>query len=77
MLVEPDIESLHATMLRQIWSMGKLTESPDENGDNLKWWTLGFNTENLTQEFREVGVLVLNSLHNFARMIQTHLPRSS
>lgn len=74
-LVEPDVESSHATMLKQIWSAGKLTESPDENGDNLKWRKLGFNTENLTQEFGEVGVLGLDSLVCLIHQLLLIIPR--
>jgi len=61
-LVEPDVEVSHATMLKQIWTMSKLTETLDENGENLKWRKLGFDTENLTREFGDVGVLGLDCL---------------
>jgi engulfment/cell motility protein 1 len=64
-LVEPDVEASHAAMLKQIWAAGKLSETPDKNGENLKWRKLGFDTENLTQEFGEVGVLGLDCLRNF------------
>lgn len=65
-IVEPDVETSHAAMLKQIWIVSKLSESPDENGENLKWRKLGFDTENLTQEFGEVGVLGLSCLRCFA-----------
>lgn len=61
-LVEPDVEVSHASALKQIWSASKLTESPDAYGENLKWRKLGFDSENLTQEFGEVGVLGLDCL---------------
>jgi engulfment/cell motility protein 1 len=61
-LVDPNVETSHATMLRQIWAAGRLTESPDENGNNLKWRQLGFDSENLNREFGEVGVLGLDCL---------------
>lgn len=61
-LVEPDVEPTQAAILKQIWSASKLSETPDENGENLKWRKLGFDTENLTQEFGEVGVLGLDCL---------------
>jgi engulfment and cell motility protein 1 len=61
-LVEPDVETSHATMLKQIWNASKLSESPDDAGENMKWRKLGFDTENLTQEFGEVGVLGLDCL---------------
>jgi|SRR5882762_5135887 hypothetical protein len=61
-LVEPDVETSHAAMLKQIWTASRLKESPDENGENTKWRKLGFDTENLTQEFGEVGVLGLDCL---------------
>lgn len=61
-LVEPDIEPIQAGILKQIWNASKLTESPDENGNNLKWRKLGFESEDLTKEFGEVGVLGLDCL---------------
>jgi len=49
-------------MLKQIWSASKLTETSDENEESLKWRKLGFDTENLTREFGDVGVLGLDCL---------------
>jgi len=66
-LVEPDVETSHATMLKQIWTTSKLTETLDENGESLKWRKLGFDTENLTGEFGDVGVLGLDCLRNFVQ----------
>ena len=61
-LVEPDIEPIQASILKQIWNASKLNESPDENGNNLKWRKLGLESEDLTKEFGEVGVLGLDCL---------------
>lgn len=62
-LVEANVEVSHATALRQIWTASKLTESPGSvYGDTVKWRKLGFESEDLTQGFGEVGVLGLDCL---------------
>lgn len=60
-LVEPDVEPTHQGALQYIWTCSKLQE--DRYGDEIrKWRKLGFETEDITHEFREVGVLGLDSL---------------
>lgn len=62
-LVEANVEVSHATALRQIWAASKLTESSSsENWDTVKWRKLGFESEDLTLGFGEVGVLGLDCL---------------
>jgi engulfment/cell motility protein 1 len=61
-LVDPDIEEAHAAALTAIWECSKLEEEIDENGHPLKWRKLGFDTEDIVQEFSEVGVLGLECL---------------
>jgi len=61
-LVDPDSEPGHAADLRYIWSTSKLTEEIDENGSPMKWRKLGFDSEDMVQEFSAVGVLGLDCL---------------
>lgn len=56
-LVEPDVEPSHAAALQEIWTASKL-----EASKGARWRRLGFDTEKLTQEFGEVGVLGLDCL---------------
>ncbi|GBE86653.1 hypothetical protein SCP_0905330 [Sparassis crispa] len=81
--VEPEFEPSHSAALNYIWSNSKLPEETDAQG-TLKWRKLGFDTEDITQEFREVGVLGLDSLRNFvstdpdywAKVVQEQISRS-
>ena len=61
-LVDPDIEDAHAAALTAIWECSKLEEEIDANYNPLKWRKLGFDTEDIIQEFSEVGVLGLECL---------------
>jgi engulfment/cell motility protein 1 len=61
-LVDPDIEDAHIVALKAIWDCSKLEEEVDANGLTLKWRKLGFDTEDIIQEFSEVGVLGLECL---------------
>ena len=61
-IVEPEMEPAHASALDYIWVKSKLSEDVDEHGSVLKWRKLGFDTEDITQEFLEVGVLGLDCL---------------
>ena len=61
-IVDPDDDELHAAALRSIWACSKLTEEVDSEGQILKWRKLGFETEDIDQEFSEVGVLGLECL---------------
>jgi engulfment/cell motility protein 1 len=64
-LVDPEIEDAHAAALKAIWECSKLEEEIDTNGDPLRWRKLGFDTEDIIQEFSEVGVLGLECLKKF------------
>lgn len=62
-LVDPEMEPTHAEALNFIWTSSKLREEPwGEEGEILKWRKLGFDTEDVTQEFSEVGVWGLDCL---------------
>ncbi|KAK6992173.1 ELMO/CED-12 family-domain-containing protein, partial [Favolaschia claudopus] len=63
-----ETEPSHAAILQAIWTNSKLTESVDETGQLLRWRLLGFDTENLEQEFNDVGVLGLECLSKFIDM---------
>ena len=60
--VEPEIEPSHGAALRYIWENSKVYEEPDPEGGTLMWRKLGFDSEDLQEEFREVGVLGLDCL---------------
>ncbi|KAG6821202.1 hypothetical protein H0H93_004023 [Arthromyces matolae] len=64
-LVDPETERSHATALAYIWASSGLEEGVDDQGGLLKWRQLGFETEDMVQEFSEVGVLGLDSLKKF------------
>ncbi|KAG5353825.1 hypothetical protein C0989_001942 [Termitomyces sp. Mn162] len=64
-LVDPEVEPSHAAALAYIWASSKLDEETDEQGNLLKWRKLGFENENMVQEFSEVGVLGLDCLKKF------------
>ena len=61
-LVDPEGEYSHAAALDHIWSDSQLEEEVDEQGLPLKWRQLGFDSEDMVQEFSEVGVLGLDCL---------------
>lgn len=60
--VNPEVEASHAAALACIWANSKLDEETDKQGGRVKWRKLGFETEDVSQEFREVGVLGLDCL---------------
>lgn len=68
MLVNPELDAVHGTMLRFIWTSSKL---PDlfENGEVFRWRRLGFESEDMRKEFAEVGVLGLDCLVSQARVM--------
>ncbi|KAI0923725.1 hypothetical protein AcV5_009196 [Taiwanofungus camphoratus] len=81
-VVEPDMEESHNAIVKYIWSNSKISE--DHDGDDvLKWRKIGFDSEDLTQEFREVGVLGLDCLKYFiakdpdywAKVVQEQISR--
>jgi engulfment and cell motility protein 1 len=61
-LVEPDAEPGDSATLDYIWTNSKVREEPDSEGGMLMWRKLGFDSEDLHEEFREVGVLGLDCL---------------
>jgi engulfment and cell motility protein 1 len=58
----------HANILQFIWASAKIgekrvkSERGDGSDDILKWRLLGFESEDVTAEFSEVGVLGLDCL---------------
>jgi ELMO/CED-12 family len=60
--VDPERNQGHFNTLRYIWASSKLEEQVDEQGQPLQWRRLGFETEDLMQEFADVGVLGLDCL---------------
>ncbi|KAJ3510838.1 hypothetical protein NLJ89_g4449 [Agrocybe chaxingu] len=64
-IVDPEAEEAHATALNVIWAHSKLEQEVDEKGEVLKWRKLGFETEDIVQEFSEVGLLGLECLKRF------------
>ncbi|KDR80657.1 hypothetical protein GALMADRAFT_222250 [Galerina marginata CBS 339.88] len=64
-IVDPDVDESHADALKSIWACSRLDEELDPSGQKLKWRKLGFETEDIVQEFSEVGVLGLECLKKF------------
>lgn len=60
--VDPDEDDVSAEDLDVIWACSKLDEEVDHYGQILKWRKLGFETEDISQEFSEVGQLGLYCL---------------
>ncbi len=48
---------VHDYMLRQIWQRSKLEETVDADGQVVKWRQLGFDDEDVVEQFGDVGVL--------------------
>ncbi len=61
-LVDPENEPAHAEALIYIWESSKLEVDEDEIGNIIQWRKLGFESEDVVQEFGEVGVLGLDCL---------------
>lgn len=56
----------HFNNLRIVWQLSKLEEESDsESGTLRKWRKLGFETEEISQEFANVGMLGLDCLVSF------------
>ncbi|KAH7890792.1 ELMO/CED-12 family-domain-containing protein [Phlebopus sp. FC_14] len=66
-LVEPEVEPTHASALQYVWDTSKLLQEVDASGHTLKWRKLGFDTENIIEEFQDVGVLGLDCLVYFVQ----------
>ncbi len=65
-IVEPDIEPGHTASLDYTWTSSRAREEPDVEGGTIKWRKLGFDSEDLMQEFAEVGMLGLDCLVCFS-----------
>ncbi|KAK0202694.1 ELMO/CED-12 family-domain-containing protein [Desarmillaria ectypa] len=63
--VDPQNQPAHDADLRFIWMSSKLEEHIDADNAVVRWRKLGFDTEDIEQEFRDVGVLGLDCLKNF------------
>ncbi|KAJ2934854.1 hypothetical protein H1R20_g2277, partial [Candolleomyces eurysporus] len=63
--VDPGADASHALALKVIWEKSRMDEEVDEQGHILKWRKLGFENENMSYEFRDVGVLGLECLRRF------------
>lgn len=61
-LVDPDTDEFHAAALEAIWDSAQLEEDVDPDGYFIRWQKLGFYSEDIVQEFSEVGVLGLECL---------------
>jgi engulfment/cell motility protein 1 len=59
---DPDTDTFHAAMLKFIWQGAKLEEDLNTNNEVVKWRKLGFGTEDVIEEFKDVGVLGLECL---------------
>jgi engulfment/cell motility protein 1 len=60
--VDPEGEPSHAAALDYIWSSSQLKVEMDDQSLPYKWRQLGFDSEDMVQEFSEVGVLGLDCL---------------
>ncbi|KAF7308573.1 ELMO domain-containing protein [Mycena chlorophos] len=80
--VDLEIEPSQVVALKAIWSSSQTQEQLDESGQPLKWRLLGFDSENIEEEFADVGVLGLECLRKlidadpeFPKIIQEQLSR--
>lgn len=71
-LVDPDTEESHSAALSSIWAHSKLVAETDSNGQLLKWRKLGFDSEDIVQEFSEVGYLGLECLVSITKIINVY-----
>lgn len=60
--VDPEADATHVLALNAVWDASRLEEEYDEDGHPLKWRKLGFETEDVQYEFRDVGLLGLDCL---------------
>lgn len=67
--VDPEHEPAHLEALTYIWTNSKLREDVHSNGTIMKWRKLGFDTEDITQEFHEVGVWGLDCFVSGAQLL--------
>lgn len=66
-VVEPEVELAHLSGLHYIWECSGVQEELDSEGQPLKWRKLGFDTEDIMEEFQDAGVLGLDCLVNFVQ----------
>ncbi|KAI6164641.1 ELMO/CED-12 family-domain-containing protein [Pisolithus thermaeus] len=66
-VVEPEVELAHLSALHYIWECSGVQEELDSEGQPLKWRKLGFDSENIMEEFQDAGVLGLDCLVNFVQ----------
>ncbi|KAF7770389.1 hypothetical protein Agabi119p4_6363 [Agaricus bisporus var. burnettii] len=64
-LVDPEHVPAHNDALSYIWNNSQLEVDEDDLGGIVQWRKLGFESEDIVQEFSEVGVLGLDCLRNF------------
>jgi engulfment/cell motility protein 1 len=73
-MVDPAQDPSQRAALDYIWSVSKLQEEGDHQGRVLKWQKLGFDSEDLVEEFNDSGVLGLECLvriGHFNRTLKT------
>jgi len=63
--VDPINDDSHAELLELIWSYSNIEEDLATNGELVRWRKLGFETEDIVNEFIGVGVLGLECLVRF------------
>lgn len=61
-LVDPEHVPAHNDALSYIWNNSQLEVDEDDLGGIVQWRKLGFESEDIVQEFSEVGVLGLDCL---------------
>lgn len=66
--VNPEYDVTHDMALQAIWDASRLEEEYDEHGHFIKWRKLGFETEDISHEFRAVGILGLECLRSFVQL---------
>lgn len=69
--VDPVMEPSHSAALAFIWTASRLSEEEREDG-LYKWRKLGFNTEDLSNEFNDVGILGLECMRHFVAKDSEH-----
>ncbi len=72
-MLDPEEDLTHADFLAHIWAATKLGKEVDANGQSLKWRKLGFDTEDIAQEFNEVGVLGIECLVRDLAVVKQNL----
>jgi engulfment/cell motility protein 1 len=57
----------HDTYLKYIWDTSKMQVEQDPEGEEIKWRKLGFDSEDLVEEFLESGLLGLDCFYQFVQ----------